>query len=152
MKQEAIYLGIGVILCCILLQFPFDVNTLMLHETLYINAHDTYFVVDMKYHAISSLIFSFAFVYFLRILFTKFQNRLVNYLYLIFNGLFIVLAVITIISSVQINILSTLTKSYEEQGIYDPNNFGFSFHLFIILVFIAFVLEIYAFWRLRERR
>jgi len=71
MKKELPYILLSLVLCSILIFYPLSFDLVLLEGTLGTNAHDTYFVVDPTYHIISSCIISFAFVYFLRVLFTS---------------------------------------------------------------------------------
>lgn len=153
MKKELPYILLSLVLCSILIFYPLSFDLVLLEGTLGTNAHDTYFVVDPTYHIISSCIISFAFVYFLRVLFTKFNYKLANYIYVFFNGLFFGVAIMNIISTFLFEIIDTVVATdHEEQVLRDSLNFTGFLYLFISLAIISFVLEIYTFFRIRERR
>ena len=103
-------------------------------------------------YVIHVFVFVFAFMYFLRVLSTKFQNRFASYLYLIFNGLFIVAAILNIVAVFFIEIPDTVTTDLNREILNKSINFKPLLYLFMGSTLIAFIFEIYTFFRLRERR
>lgn len=146
MKKELIYLLICLFICFViffsLLGLPIDLKLLLQDTILGINAHDTYIVIQNVDYIIFTFVFTFSFMYFLRVLYSKFKNRWANYLYLTFNGLFIILTFFLI------QLTYVVTKGFENQD----ERFGFPFYLCIAISIAAIALEIFTIVRLRKQK
>ncbi|WP_298521181.1 hypothetical protein [uncultured Kordia sp.] len=144
MKKELIYILLCLIVLYALLGFPMDLNTLLQDSTLDINVHDTYVVIDAIDYIMSMFVFTFSFLYFLRVLFTKFKNRLVNYLYIIFNGLFIIICFFIIQLTYVITQEGGLMNYYGE-------NANFPLFISILITIIAICLEVFVILKIKKK-
>ncbi|MEM6720604.1 MAG: hypothetical protein AAF611_14850 [Bacteroidota bacterium] len=146
MKKELPYLFLCIVMALLLTRNSLDFQWFLADSTLDINMRDTYFEYDYIYKFIDAFVFTFALMYFFRIFYTKFKNRVVNYLYLSFNGLFILLLVFIIQS------IYMLIKSFQELQIHSHNEFNLGFYSLIVIAVAAIVLEVYTIVRLRKRK
>lgn len=146
MKKELIYVLICFVISFSLLGLPMNIKLLLQDAILAINAHDTYIVIQNGDYIIFTFVFTFSFMYFLRVLYSKFKNRWANYLYLIFNGLFIILTFFLI------QLAYVLTKGFDNQTLNHDDRFGFPFYLCIVISIAAIALEIFTIVRLRQQK
>ena len=145
MKKELPYIALSLVLLYTLLGFPVSINTLLQDSTLDINFYDTYLVIEGRDYIIFSFVFAFVSVYFMRVLVTKFQHRIANYIYLIFNVLFmVILGYIT-------QLFYVISQGFEINGVQHNTGLSKEFYFFSFLFLVALAMEIYTIMRVRKQ-
>jgi len=146
MKKELLFIFFILLLYYGIHGFPTDIETLKGVSTIDVNFYDTYFVIESKLYLIFTLLFTFSITYLVRILITRFENRIANYIYVITNGLFIVALVYGI------RFFNTMLRDFQEAAI-QINQVFYNFFYFTTALFIfSVIFEIYVLFKLRRKQ
>jgi hypothetical protein len=113
MKKELLYICIIIFIVFAIIGYP-DLEMFQGDSTLDLNIHDMYIVIPSASYILFILALISSIVYFIRVLFTKFKNRTVNYIYLVTNGLLLLLFTILIIFAASILSLHEKTEELTE--------------------------------------
>jgi len=145
MKKELIFIFFVLLVYYGIHGFPMDQKTLDGVSTIDINMYDTYFVIPSKHYWLLSLLFTFSISYLVRILITKFHNRIANYIYVVVNALFIVSLVYVI------RFFNTIFREFKERSV-DIDPFFYNlFYLATALFIFSVIFEIYVLYKTIKR-
>ncbi|MEM6720605.1 MAG: hypothetical protein AAF611_14855 [Bacteroidota bacterium] len=145
MKKELIFIGFVLLLFYGIHGFPTDMETLTGVTTIDVNVYDTYFVIESNLYLIFTLLFTFSITYLIRILVTRFENQIANYIYLISNGLFIVALVFVI------RFFNTMLRDFQEEGLQIDQVFYNFFYFTTALFIFSVIFEIYVLFKIRKQ-
>ena len=110
--------------------------------TIDINIHDTYFVIESSNILIIITVFVFYFTYLMRMLFARFKNAVINYIFL-FSNILMILVILYIIQAVKMIMILPGTTIYPPLSsppqVHQGNDLERYYHLFIKLE-IGFIL------------
>ncbi|MET0944255.1 MAG: hypothetical protein ABWY22_02485 [Flavobacterium sp.] len=104
--------------------------------TIDINIHDTYFVIESSNILILITVFVFYFTYLMRMLFARFKNAVINYIFL-FSNILIILVILYIIQAVKMIMILPGTTIYPPLSsppqLHQGNGLERYYHFFIKL-------------------
>ncbi|AXG71757.1 hypothetical protein KORDIASMS9_04015 [Kordia sp. SMS9] len=146
MKKELIFIFFILLVFYGIHGFPTSMERLEGVSTIDINVYDTYYVISSKYYWILTLLFAFSMSYLVRILVTKFRNRIANYIFLIVNALFIVSLVYVI------RFFNTILRDFKERAVAIDQAFYNFFYIATAFFVFTIIFEIYVLFKMQQQK